>query len=54
MVNLGKFISADWSTLNNKGFDVARFLVRITLWEAVNRLIKVRINGLLLTLLITF
>lgn len=44
--SLGKFISVDESTLNNKSFDVGRFLIRTSSWEVVNRLVKIRINGM--------
>lgn len=43
--SLGKFVSMDSNTMLGKRFDVARVLIRTTSREAVNRLIKVRING---------
>lgn len=47
---LGSFISLDWSTMQKKCFDFARILIRTTSWEAVNRLIKVRINGVVFSI----
>lgn len=42
---LGSFISTDTNTMEKKRLDVARVLIRTSSWEAVNRVIKVRING---------
>lgn len=44
--SLEKLDSVDESTMNNKRFDVARFLIRTSSWEVANRLVKIRINDM--------
>lgn len=48
--SLGTYISVDWSTMQKKQYDIARVLIRTSSWEAINRLVKVRINGVVFTI----
>lgn len=43
---LGSFISMDSGSMNGSSFDMARVMIRTSSWEVINRVIKVRINGL--------
>lgn len=48
--SFGKFVSTDFSAMTMKRLDVARVLIRTSSWEAINRTIKVRINGVFFTI----
>lgn len=50
VTSLGKFISVDWCTMQKKRFDIARVLIRTSSWEAINRIVKVRINGIIFSI----
>lgn len=45
-----RFVSTDFNTMNMKRLDVARMLIRTSSWEAINRIVKVQINGVFFTI----
>lgn len=43
--SLGRYDSMDENTLDGKSYDMARILIRTTSWEFINRIVKVKVNG---------